>query len=104
MKEGPDQNYVKMKEDWSDLERIINEFLENPKKAKVITDNAVRMLRDRYLTPTAEACYWRKLVKGYGSVSFEPKFFKDGGRTWRGVPFESVALTRKLQWNPYEFT
>ena len=65
MKEGPDQNYVKMKEDWSDLEGIINDFLENPKKAKVITDNVVRMLRDRCLTPTAEACYWRKLIKGY---------------------------------------
>lgn len=81
MKEGSDQNYVKTKEDSSDLEGIINDFLENPKKAKVIADDAVRMLRDGYLTPTSEACYWQNLIKGYGSVSFEPKFFRDHGRT-----------------------
>lgn len=91
--EGPEQNYVLAKDDWSDLEGIINNLLVEPEKAKMIADNSVRMLRDLYLTPAAEACYWRRLIRAYGSVSFEPRFFEDDGKTWRGTPFESVALT-----------
>lgn len=84
-----------------DLEEIIHDLLAHTEKAKRIADNSVRTLRDQYLTPTAKACYWRKLIEEYGSVSFEPQFYNDDG-TCRCVPFESIALIRKLEWEPYE--
>ena len=100
--EGPGQNWIQAQDGWVDLENLIQNLLAHPEKAKTIADNSVRTLRDRYLTPAAEACYWRRLIKGYGSVSFEPKFYNADGE-WRGVPFESVALTRKLKWEAYEW-
>lgn len=99
---GPEQNYVEAKADWSDLEAKVVKLLANPKKAEKIAENQVKVLRDRYLTPAAQACYWRRLLQGYGSVSFEPRFFEEDGETWRAVPFESVAMVRKTSWDPYE--
>lgn len=58
----------------------------------------------RYLTPAAEACYWRRLVRGWREVTFEPEFYhlaEDGKKKWRGVPFESYVLERRLEWDPY---
>ncbi|KAL9637137.1 MAG: hypothetical protein Q9164_002390 [Protoblastenia rupestris] len=98
---GPEQNYVKAKDDWSDLEVLMKDLLDNPKKARTIADNSAKVLRDQYLTPAAEACYWRRLIKGYGSVSFEPDFYEADNKTWRGVPFDSVALTRKVRWDAH---
>ena len=101
--EGRDQNWVQAKDGWVDLEEIINDLIADPEKAQRIADNSVRTLRDRYLTPAAEACYWRQLIRGYGEVSFRPEFYEPNGG-WRGVPFESVALTKKFKWRAYEWT
>ena len=91
---GPEQNYVQTDRDWSNLEEEVMHLIDNPKLAERIAENSVRTFRDRYLTPAAEACYWRRLIKGWGSVSFEPQFYEDPEKTvWRGVPFESFALT-----------
>ncbi|KAL9067675.1 MAG: hypothetical protein Q9161_006757 [Pseudevernia consocians] len=56
---GPAQNWVFVRDDWSNLEETLQGLLADPAKAKKIADNSVRTLRDRYLTPAAEACYWR---------------------------------------------
>lgn len=101
--DGPNQNWIQAKDGWVDLEEIITDLLAHPEKAKRIVDNSVRTLTDQYLTPAAEACYWRKLIRSYGSVSFEPQFYNGDG-TWRGVPFDSIALTQKLKWKAYEWT
>jgi hypothetical protein len=94
---GPEQNFVEVKRDWSDLESSMQHLLDNPQEAKRIADNGVSTFRDRYLTPAAEACYWRKLIRGWASVSFTPEFYNDTQRTqWRGVPFESFALTGSM--------
>lgn len=98
---GPKQNVVVVKEDWSDLETKMENLLANPAKAKKIAQESTKVFRDRYLTPAAEACYWRKLFQGWRSVSFEPEFFKTDGRTWRGTPFESVALMSKTDWDAH---
>ena len=95
---GPAQNWVSVRDDWSDLESTLQELLADPAKAKRIADNSVRTLRDRYLTPAAEACYWRRLIQGYASVSFEPDFYERDNRTWRGTPFSSVALMGTAKW------
>ena len=69
---------------------------DNPQIAERIADNAVRTFRDRYLTPAAESCYWRHLVRQYASVlDFEPVLFatgRDGKLTPRGTPFETWLL------------
>src|SRR5690606_33988841 len=67
--EGEDQNMVFVKDDWSDLEEKINYLLDNPEEAERIANNNVRIFRDRYLTPAAETCYWRKLFRAWESVT-----------------------------------
>jgi len=77
-------------------------LLDHPEEAAQIARNNVDKFRDRYLTPAAEACYWRKLIHEWAAHSaFEPEFYKmvDGQRVWRGVPFESVALMGGLEWD-----
>lgn len=102
--EGPAQNYVLVRRDFTDLPDKIEYLTTHPEEAERIAKNSARMFRDRYITPAAEACYWRRLVEGWGKVAWEPKFYKDNGeakeRNWRGVPFESFAIMRTLEWDP----
>jgi hypothetical protein len=91
---GPEQNYVEVRRDWGNLEDAVMHLIEHPELAEKIAENSVKTFRDRYLTPAAEACYWRRLIEGWASVSFEPHFFADEQKNkWRGVPFESFVLT-----------
>lgn len=93
---GPDANYVEVDREFSDLDRKMGYLLDNPEVAERIANNAVKTLRDRYLTPAAEACYWRHLIRQYAAVSkFEPALYEkgsDGKEKMRGVPFESWVL------------
>lgn len=98
---GPEQNAVRVADDWSDLDATMKTLLANTTTAKTIADNAINMLRDRYLTPAAEACYWRKLIQGYASVSFDPELYEADNQTLRGVPYESFTLLRKVHWDAY---
>ncbi|KAF7590049.1 hypothetical protein BBP40_003302 [Aspergillus hancockii] len=56
------QRYVQVEHDISDLPRKMQELLDDLIKAQQIADNSLRVFRDRYLTPAAEACYWRALL------------------------------------------
>jgi len=69
-------------------------LLSHPEDAARIARNNVKQFRDRYLTPAAEACYWRKLVEEWGRHSFEPEFYKEvnGTKEMRGTPFENFVL------------
>lgn len=66
---GPEQNYVEVERDFSDLPNLMDELLENPDKAERIANNSIKTFRERYLTPAAEACYWRALWEGWAEVS-----------------------------------
>ena len=44
-------------------------------ETKQIIANSVQLFRERYVTPAAEACYWRELFKRYREVSYEPEAF-----------------------------
>lgn len=100
--DGPDQNYLPVRRDFSDLEQKITYLLAHPDEAQRIADNAVKTFRARYLTMAAESCYWRRLVKGYSEVSFAPEPFEDriaevGGeevteRIVRGKTYEGMIL------------
>lgn len=93
--EGPKQNYVKVNEDWSDLQETVRFYLENPYEAERIANNSVRMFRDHYSTPAGEVCYWRRLFKSWGSVTDDPGplTLEERGRSW-----ESFVLMGKLDW------
>lgn len=96
---GTYQNYVEVERDWSDLDDAMEDLLAHPEKARRIADNSVAVFRERYLTPAAEACYWRALLKAWKEVSFEPLLYKsvrvDGAVKMtekRGVRFETFMI------------
>ncbi|PVI06578.1 hypothetical protein DM02DRAFT_667457 [Periconia macrospinosa] len=96
---GPQQNFVEVERDFSDLSYAMDDLLQHPEKAKRIADNSIMTFRDRYLTAAAEACYWRALVKAYRDVTFEPLLYSgvEVGEAFkrtkkRGVRFETFVL------------
>ncbi|KAF2110169.1 glycosyl transferase family 90-domain-containing protein [Lophiotrema nucula] len=97
--EGPNQNFVEVERDFSDLDYAMADLLAHPEKAKRIADNSVKVFRERYLTAAAEACYWRQLFKAWKEVSFEPILYngvevgeKHKRTQKRGVRYEHFIL------------
>ncbi|CAK1359703.1 hypothetical protein CB0940_05860 [Cercospora beticola] len=72
-KDGPDQNYVDVKDDFSDLEEKVLHYLAHPEEAQRITANHIATFREHYLTADATSCYLRRLVHEYASVAFTPE-------------------------------
>ncbi|KAH7114504.1 DUF821 domain-containing protein [Dendryphion nanum] len=91
---GPDQNFVEVERNFSDLEVKVEELLKDPDRASKIAENSVATFRDRYLTPAAQACYWRQLLRSWADVSFDPQGWEilNGRKKVRGVPFETFAI------------
>ncbi|KAK3708786.1 hypothetical protein LTR37_011307 [Vermiconidia calcicola] len=106
---GTYQNIVEVKRDFSDLPKVMDRLLqpENLKgETKRIADNARRTFRERYITPAAEACYWRALIRGWAEVQgFTPERWVDvpevegrkARRKPRGVPFEAYTIMETTQ-------
>lgn len=94
---GENQNFVEVERDFSDLEPAIMKLIENPGKAKQIADNQIKTFKQRYLTPAAEACYWRKTIRVWSKVGPEPEF-KDSEGKWRGMPFETYAMMKETSY------
>ncbi|KAJ5384299.1 CAZyme family GT90 [Penicillium concentricum] len=100
---GPEQNFVQVRRDWSDLERQMQHLLSHDDEARRIADNSIRTFRERYLSPAAEVCYWRRLMREWKSIiDFEPEFFKmvDGKKVWRGISVESFLLMGEVEYDP----
>lgn len=70
--EGPDQNHIPVKRDFSDMEAKVNYYLDNADEAQRIAENSVATFRSRYTSPAAEACYWRRLMRSWSTVAFVP--------------------------------
>ncbi|EKG13715.1 Lipopolysaccharide-modifying protein [Macrophomina phaseolina MS6] len=98
--QGPDQNYISVANDWSDLAEKMEFYSRNPSVAERIANNSVNTFRDRYMTPAAEACYWRRLIRNYAdTLAFKPEVYAksedqndSGVRKYRGVDWELVAV------------
>lgn len=88
---GPKQNFVEIQDDFSDLEEKVLDLVEDQEKAKRIAQNSIDTFRDRHLTPAAQVCYWRQLIRGWATVSFTPERWEPGGRKMRGVSFETFV-------------
>ena len=88
-------SYVEVERDFSDLSSKMHNLFDNPNKAQKIADNSVKTFRERYLTPAAEACYWRALWRGYSKVSEPADLWRlevDGSKTKRGLRYETFVL------------
>ncbi|KAK1040145.1 hypothetical protein LTR33_015861 [Friedmanniomyces endolithicus] len=95
--EGMEQNYVPVRRDWTDLEGKVGYYLAKAHLAETekIMERARVTFRERYLTAGAEACYWRRLVRGYGEVAMTPGTVEStsgGGEGLRGISFEEFVL------------
>jgi hypothetical protein len=92
--DGSKQNYVPVRRDYSDLHEKVTKLTEDPtlREAQVIADNSVRTFRDRYGTPAAEACYWRRLIQGWSDVSFRPNATHEVSVNVSGVPTLETRL------------
>lgn len=92
---GPDQNFVEVERDFSDLGDKIQNLLSDPSKAARIAQNNVKVFRDRYLTPAAQTCYWRHLIRAWAEASFVPELWDsestEGARRTRGTAFETFV-------------
>ncbi|KAB8262073.1 endoplasmic reticulum-resident kdel protein [Aspergillus pseudonomiae] len=91
---GPQQNFVQVERDWADLPHRIQELLDDPLKARMIADNNVKVFRERYLTPAADACYWRALLQEWATASPEitETMTDPTSAPNRGIRFESFLL------------
>lgn len=98
--DGPDQNIVRVERDWSDLDSTMKWLLKNPDIAQRIAANSAKTFRDRYLTPAAQACYTRRMIKVWSELQgFEPELWQfkediNGHEVWkvRGTPFETWLI------------
>ena len=90
--DGPDQNYLPVDRDYKELEALMKKYTKDStlREAQIVADNAVKTFRDQYGTPAADACYWRRFIKIWRGVSFEPEVFQNISISISGVPmFES---------------
>ncbi|KAE8383255.1 glycosyl transferase family 90-domain-containing protein [Aspergillus bertholletiae] len=91
---GPQQNFVQVERDWTDLPEKMKELLDNPLKARMIADNSVNVFRERYLTPAADASYCRALLQGWAAASLDiTETMSDPTKAPnRGIRYESFIL------------
>ncbi|KAM0755593.1 hypothetical protein T439DRAFT_320292 [Meredithblackwellia eburnea MCA 4105] len=92
---SPNQNIVELKSDgWDDLPAAMDSLLRDQKRAQKIASNALRTMRDRYLTPASVACYWRRVLAEYASLQqFQPTIGD-------GVDYPSFLMVGKVDWRP----
>ena len=103
--DGPKQNFVPAKRNFSDLKKKIQYYLNHQDEAQLIADNAVTTFRDRYLTLAAETCYWRRLIEGWNSVAESPEIYEQVQKNvsgevknitmLRGIAFEEIVISRQ---------
>lgn len=100
---GPGQNIIEVERDFSDLGKKMKHYLKHQDESEDIARKSAAMFRDRYLTPAAQACYWRQMFRAWASVSFTPELYHtvrdDFGRVRRksrGQPFETFVASLAL--------
>jgi hypothetical protein len=90
---GPAQNFVQVERDFSDLETKIQELMRDPQRAEMIVKNSLETFRDRYLTPAAQTCYWREMIREWADVSARPDAWVvvGGRKKLKGTPWETFV-------------
>lgn len=95
--DGPEQNFIEVKQDWSDLAQKMEYYIHHSKDAEAIATRSYEVFNQRYLTPAAVSCYLRRLFYGWAKVQgFNPEISHNGstdGYDLRGIPFEALAVS-----------
>ncbi|CAK4028518.1 Hypothetical predicted protein [Lecanosticta acicola] len=65
-------NCVRVERDFSDLGEKVLYFNDHTEEAQAVADAQRKTFRERYTTPAASACYWRKMMRAWAAASFEP--------------------------------
>ncbi|KAK4057562.1 hypothetical protein OIO90_001207 [Microbotryomycetes sp. JL221] len=93
---SPHQNIVILEgNDFDNLPQTMEGLVRDSKRAQLIADNSARTLRDRYLTPAAVNCYWRRAIAEYATtLRFKPSIGD-------GVDYESFMLVNEVHWEPH---
>ncbi|KAF2171266.1 hypothetical protein M409DRAFT_50730 [Zasmidium cellare ATCC 36951] len=90
---GPEQNYLEVSDDWSDVRAKIRHLQSWDTLGERIARNGARAWRERWATPAAEVCEWRRLMRGWREgMGFEVEFYDEGRE--RGVLWERFVLER----------
>ncbi|KAK9426183.1 hypothetical protein SUNI508_12544 [Seiridium unicorne] len=91
---GADEaNMIFVAPDWSDLEAVVLWLEDHPK----VAESVARRQRETfygggYLSPAAEACYWRSAIRGWSQVvNYRDQGFED----MDAVPYEEFVLTQR---------
>ncbi|KAK3937949.1 hypothetical protein QBC46DRAFT_318560 [Diplogelasinospora grovesii] len=92
--EPEEANIVFVAPDWSDLEATIAWLETHPAVAEGIAKRQRELFVGRgYLSPSAETCYWRALVRGWSKVvRTETEEEGKAGHDDMGIPWETFAL------------
>ncbi|KAL8392486.1 hypothetical protein RB595_002612 [Gaeumannomyces hyphopodioides] len=87
-------NIVFVAPDWSDLAATVGWLEAHPEVAEgIATRQRQLFVGGGYFSPAAEACYWRALVRGWGSVA---RVSQDVWRGKDGVRVEIFSLKNEL--------
>lgn len=104
-------NCISVARDFHDLEAKIQYYEHHLDEAQQIADRAKETFRQRYTTPAATACYWRKLMRTWSTVAFEPQIHipsedeetsSSPRKIIRGITFEEFILHLNDQDYPYQ--
>ena len=85
-------NMVFVSSDWSDLEETVAWLEDHPDVAAGIARRQRKLYAEGgYLSPAAEVCYWRALIRGWSEVA------RPVGEEWseEGVPFEEFITGKQ---------
>ncbi|KAF7549905.1 hypothetical protein G7046_g8188 [Stylonectria norvegica] len=85
-------NMVFVSPDWSDLEATVQWLEQHPDIAAGIARRQRALYAENgYLSPAAEVCYWRALIRGWSKVA------KPVGQEWHveGMSFEEFVVVQK---------
>ncbi|CAK3778512.1 Hypothetical predicted protein [Lecanosticta acicola] len=92
---GENQNYVSVRRNFSNLKEVVEYYLDRPREAQRIIENGKRIFRDKYLTPEATSCYFRRLIRAFGEVSFQPNASRPANKMLsyrpRGMAFDAFV-------------
>nr|XP_031863812.1 uncharacterized protein CI109_000454 [Kwoniella shandongensis]KAA5530884.1 hypothetical protein CI109_000454 [Kwoniella shandongensis] len=95
----PNQNIVEVPLPLEEnLPGVMEKLLDpmNREKVERIADNSWRQLREGWISPAANECYYRYALRAYASVQkFQPSLEN------RAVPYESFLLMGSTHWDPH---
>jgi hypothetical protein len=86
-------NMVFVRPDWEDLGEVVAWLEENPVVARGIAARQREMFYGMgYLSPAAEVCYWRALMRGWAEIA------RPTGDGWdeHGIPYEEFVTGKDI--------